>query len=261
MKKEEESTVQMEWLTSIDSTTLTHSELQALSLSSLSSFDLKSTRQIVTPKIDPSTFNHSAGSHRTYSRPHRRCRVAPPLLPTPTLPSDHRIIIDYLKQFIREDPKFDTVELRNPSVPEVKEFPLALPGGEVRKRKRGRKPKVKAHLEEEIVNKNGVVIDFAALSEVEHPFAAEIARRTEGLREEEELLGFLSDLGGQWGSRRRKRRIVDAADFGDVLPLGWKLLLSLKRKDGRAWIYCRRYIRFNPSFLFSVLYSWILGIG
>ena len=121
MKKEEESTVQMEWLTSIDSTTLTHSELQALSLSSLSSFDLKSTRVIVTPKIDPSTFNHSAGSHRTYSRPHRRCRV-PPLLPTPTLPSDHRIIINQLKQFIREDPK------------------------------------VKAHLEEEIVNKNGVVI-------------------------------------------------------------------------------------------------------
>lgn len=245
MKKEEESTVQMECLTSIDSTTLTHSELQALSLSSLSSFDLNSTREIVTPKIDPSTFNHSAGSHRTYSRPHRRCRVPPPLLPTPTLPSDHRIIIDYLKQFIREDPKFDTVELRNPSIPEVKEFPLALPGGEVRKRKRGRKPKVKAHLEEEIVNKNGVVIDFAALSEVEHPFALEIARRTEGLKEEEELLGFLSDLVGQWGSRRRKRRIVDASDFGDVLPLGWKLLLSLKRKDGRAWIYCRRYISPN----------------
>ncbi|XP_045817723.1 uncharacterized protein LOC123910610 [Trifolium pratense] len=249
MKEEEESTVKMEWLTSIDSTTLSHSELQTLSLSSLSSFDLKSTRQIVTPKIDPSTFNHSAGSHRqTYSRSHRRCR-APPLLPTPVLPSDHRIIIDYLKQFIREDPKFDQVELLQPVVvPSIS--PPVVFSGEVRKRKRGRKPKMKVHLDEcyrgmEIVNKNGVAVDLNVLSMVEHPFAAEIARRTEGLSKEEELLEFLSDLVGQWGSRRRKRRIVDAADFGDVLPLGWKLLLSLKRKDGRAWIYCRRYI--SPS--------------
>lgn len=77
------------------------------------------------------------------------------------------------------------------------------------------------------------------------PFAYELKRRTEGLSNEEELLGFLRDLPGQWGSRRKKRRIVDAADFGDVLPLSWKILLGLKRKDGRAWIYCRRYI--SPS--------------
>ncbi|CAK8530310.1 unnamed protein product [Lathyrus sativus] len=244
MKEEEESTVKMEWLSSIDSTTLSHSELHALSLSSLSAFDLKSTRDIITPKIDPSTFNHSAGSHRqTYSRPRRLCRVAP-LLPTPALPSDHRIIVDYLKQFIREDPKFDMVELLPPAVPS----PPVMFTGEVRKRKRGRKPKLKMHLDERgmgILNKNGVAIDLAALFNVEHPFAAELARRTEGMNSEEELLGFLSDLVGQWGSRRRKRRIVDAADFGDVLPLDWKLLLSLKRKDGRAWIYCRRYI--SPS--------------
>jgi hypothetical protein len=134
----------------------------------------------------------------------------------------------------------------------------------VRKRKRGRKPKMKVHLDDcyrgmEIVNKNGVAVDLNVLSMVEHPFAAEIARRTEGLSKEEELLGFLSDLVGQWGSRRRKRRIVDAADFGDVLPLGWKLLLSLKRKDGRAWIYCRRYIRFNALFVFDIIFFnvWI----
>ena len=71
----------------------------------------------------------------------------------------------------------------------------------------------------------------------------ELRRRSEGLEGEEGLLGFLRELEGQRGSRRRKRKIVDAADFGDVLPVGWKLLLGLKRKDGRAWIYCRRYIR------------------
>lgn len=114
---------------------------------------------------------------------------------------------------------------------------------------------MKVHLDEcyrgmEIVNKNGVAIDLTALANAEAPFAEELARRTEGMHGEEELLGFLSNLGGQWGSRRKKRRIVDAADFGDMLPLDWKLLLALKRKDGHAWIYCRRYIRFIPLFTF-----------
>lgn len=87
-------------------------------------------------------------------------------------------------------------------------------------------------------------------------------RRTNGMNSEEELLGFLSDLVGQWGSRRRKRRIVDAADFGDVLPLDWKLLLSLKRKYGRAWIYCRKYIRCHFKFLATrrKLCTFLLGI-
>ena len=171
------------------------------------------------------------------------------------------MIIDYLKQLIREDPKFDQIEFAPPSSSSA---PVADHGGAAateraelglvtfgeRKRKRGRKPKVKVHLEEcyrgmEIVNKNGVAIDFTELAKAEDPFAEELRRRTEGLQGEEELLGFLRDLEGQWGSRRKKRRIVDAADFGDVLPLGWKLLLGLKRKDGRAWIYCRRYVRFK----------------
>lgn len=264
--EEAEAAVKMEWLQCIDSTTLSQSELHALSLSSLSSFDLTSTRHLVSPKIDPSIFNESAGSHRqTYSRPRRRRRVSSSLLPAPSLslPSDHRVIVDYLKQLIREDPKFDQVELlAPPSLPDPK--PPEAAEGE-RKRKRGRKPKVKVHLEEcyrgmeEIVNKNGVAIDLNALANAEDPFAEELARRTEGLRSEEELLGFLRDLEGQWGSRRKRRRIVDAADFGDVLPLGWKLLLGLKRKDGRAWIYCRRYIRFIPLFHFSIFFNPRIG--
>ncbi|KAL1289589.1 hypothetical protein HN51_058001 [Arachis hypogaea] len=269
----------LESLARIDTTTLSQSELHALSLSSLSAFDLHSTRRhLVTPKIDPSLFNESAGSRRqTYSRPRRpessptgrRRRVAG-LLPAaklPSLPSDdlgnaeNRVIIDYLKQFIREDPKFDQVVFAPPSSASAL---VAYHGGGAgegrgelamvkfgeRKRKRGRKPKVKVNLEEsysgmEIVNKNGVVINLMDLAKAEDPFAEELRRRTDGLQGEEELLGFLRDLEGQWGSRRRKRRIVDAANFGDALPLGWKLILGLKRKDGRAWIYCRRYI--SPS--------------
>ncbi|KAK4271264.1 hypothetical protein QN277_019980 [Acacia crassicarpa] len=270
--------LKLESLPRIVTTTLSQSELQALSLCSLSAFDLTSTTNLVFPHVDRSLFNESAGSRRqTYSRPrkplspsdsptgHRR-RVAG-LLPTPKLPPvpdddpenlENRKIIDYLKQLIREDPKFDQVELAPPSVSHevVPNFELrdgmeeSEDMGLVRKRKRGRKPKVKAHLKEcyremDFVNKGGVAFDLSALANTEDPFSDELRRRTEGLQSEEELLGFLRDLGGQWGSRRKKRKIVDAGDFGDVLPVGWKLLLGLKRKDGRAWIYCRRYI--SPS--------------
>ncbi|KAG4948283.1 hypothetical protein GYH30_041427 [Glycine max] len=244
-----EASLKLESLACIDSTTLSHSELLALSLSSLCS-----THDLLTPNIDPALFNQSTGSLRqTYSLPHssptaRRRRRLAGLLPSPKLPplpahdpenAENRLIIDYLKQFIRDDPNFDQVELAPPSLPQPRI-----------QRKRGRNPKVKVHLDDcyrgiDIVNQNGVSVDLQLLANSQDPFAEELKRRTEGLHNEEELLGFLRDLPGQWGSRRKKRRIVDSADFGDVLPLSWKILLGLKRKDGRAWIYCRRYI--SPS--------------
>lgn len=96
----------------------------------------------------------------------------------------------------------------------------------------------------EMVNENGEVVDLIELAKLEDPYGEELRRRTVGLeRSEENLLGFLRDLGGQWCSRRKKRKIVDAHLLGDALPLGWKLLLGLKRRDGRASVYCRRYIR------------------
>ncbi|MCL7027702.1 hypothetical protein MKW94_008340 [Papaver nudicaule] len=66
-----------------------------------------------------------------------------------------------------------------------------------------------------------------------------------GLDNEDDLLGFLNGLQGVWGSRRKKKKIVDASDFGDVLPNGWKLLLSVKRKDGKLSLCCSRYISPN----------------
>lgn len=94
----------------------------------------------------------------------------------------------------------------------------------------------------EVVNRNGVAVDVSALASEDDPFGEELKRRTAGMESEEALLGFMRELEGQWGSRRKRRRIVDAAEFGDALPVGWKLLLGLKRKEGRAWVYCRRYI-------------------
>ncbi|XP_015893710.3 uncharacterized protein LOC107427828 isoform X1 [Ziziphus jujuba] len=206
---------------------------------------------------------------------HRR-RVAG-LLPVPKLPpvpaddperNENRAILNHLKHLISQDPKFDYVELSPPSLSasmvEIGENPveyrsigvfegrgeMGLPsfGGE-RKRKRGRKPKVKVlnletqgYLGLEMVNRNGVAVDLLSLANMEDPYGEELKRRTFGLDSEEKLLGFMRELSGQWGSRRKKRKIVDASEFGDALPVGWKLLLGLKRKEGRAWIYCRRYI-------------------
>lgn len=97
----------------------------------------------------------------------------------------------------------------------------------------------------ERVNGKGVEVDLGELTRLEDPYRGELERRSVGLRTEEEFLGFLGGLSGQWGSRRRKRRVVDAGEFGDALPTGWKLILSLKKKEGRVWVHVRRYIRFN----------------
>jgi hypothetical protein len=103
----------------------------------------------------------------------------------------------------------------------------------------------------EIVNRDGAAVDLTALANAEDPYGEELRRRTVGMESEEELLGFMRELGGQWGSRRKKRKIVDAGVFGSALPVGWKLLLGIKRRDGRASIYCRRYIRWFPWFCFE----------
>lgn len=99
--------------------------------------------------------------------------------------------------------------------------------------------------DKEMMNKDDIPVDLEVLGTLEDPFGQELRRRTEGLRSAEELLEFLGRLNGQWGSTRKKRRIVDAGEFGSTLPKGWKLLLSIKRKGGHVWLHCRRYISPN----------------
>lgn len=98
------------------------------------------------------------------------------------------------------------------------------------------------------VNGKGEMVDFAELEEKgDELYGDELRRRTAGLETEEAVLGFLRDLEGQWCSRRKKRKYVDAGEFGYVLPVGWKLLLGLRRRDYRVSVYCRRYIRWWHS--------------
>lgn len=95
-------------------------------------------------------------------------------------------------------------------------------------------------------------------------FEEELKRRTQGMRTEEELSGFLRGLSGDWGSRKKKRKIVDARCLGDVLPIGWKLLLSIKNDGDRVWLGCSRYIRCcfgimnNLGFFFGFVSLYVL---
>ncbi|KAJ6954576.1 hypothetical protein NC652_006114 [Populus alba x Populus x berolinensis] len=90
-----------------------------------------------------------------------------------------------------------------------------------------------------------VVVDFVALGNMEDPYGEELRRRTEGMQLKAEFLGFLEGFEGEWGSMRKKRRIVDASLFGDVLPIGWKLSICIKKQAGRVWLACTRYISPN----------------
>lgn len=113
----------------------------------------------------------------------------------------------------------------------------------VRERKARVKKEVKVEGEMVLVNINDVVVDLDALGNADSTFGEELRKRTEGLETEAQLLGFLEGLQGEWSSARKKRKIVQATELGDLLPKWWKVMLSLKRNGGHKWLVCRRYIR------------------
>ncbi|KAM7265409.1 hypothetical protein ACFE04_003092 [Oxalis oulophora] len=259
------------YLSSIDLTSLTQTELSTLSsLISPPSLSYRDETPI-SSTIDTSMFNESAGSRRqTYSRPssstHHRHRIAPgttqnPLLQQQLIPPDdsqrtNHLIISSLKKLLNGNPRFSDIQFAPPRLPPMPMPAAPLPPvhntiyqSSFTRKKRGRKPKVRTgyevvdsdmHLQR--VNKHGAEVDVFALADLDDPYAEEIRRRTEGMANEEQLLQFLSQFTGQWCSRRRKRRFIDAGFIGDTLPVGWKLLLGLKRKEGRSWVYVRRYV-------------------
>lgn len=81
-------------------------------------------------------------------------------------------------------------------------------------------------------------------------FVAELNRRTAGLVSEADVIGFLDGLPGRWASRRKKKKFVEAGDVGEGLPKGWKILVGIRRKHGRVYVDCRKYIRF---YIFEII--------
>ncbi|GER55528.1 methyl binding domain protein [Striga asiatica] len=247
---------------------LSQSELQVLSSCSGSAFNVRRTDDVVTPQIDRSLFNESAGSRRqTYSRLHDRSHSRLPgphhsLKPhrhpqSSSDPVTHSIVY-FLKHFLNGNynpPLPPPPPVEHPEAVAVQIDGLGYLGLQENskiKRKRMRRGKIMnkrkllengVRVELQGVNARGEVVDFAELEEKgDELYSAELQKRTLGLETEEDVQGFLSGLEGQWCSRRKKRKYVDASLFGYVLPIGWKLLLGLRRRDYRVSVYCRRCI-------------------
>ncbi|GFY96123.1 methyl-CPG-binding domain 8 [Actinidia rufa] len=275
--------LRLDSIATVDLHLLSQSDLYALSLCSHGAFDSRRCDDVVVPKIDRSVFNESAGSRKqTYSR----LRLAPRkpqssaasattstvLRPKSDDPdpdperSENSQIIALLKNlFSKETNGDDLVPVRV----EYSESEHQLPdfGHNLQKRKRGRPRKnedlVACESFEDRDREIGSAVDLVALAILEDPFGDELQRRTGELKTEEELLGFLTRLNGQWGSRRRKKKIVDASEFGNALPKGWKILLSLKKKEGRVWLFVRRYISpYGRQFVScKEVSSYLLSLG
>ncbi|XP_020551480.1 uncharacterized protein LOC105169237 isoform X2 [Sesamum indicum] len=256
----------------IDISQLSQSELQALSLCSDSAFHVSCTDDVVSPHLDRSLFNESAASRRqTYSRLHHRSHSRFPGLHPSLKPHRHphsssdpvsHSIVHFLKHYLNGNhnpppppplPPVSLEEATKSVAPPAMD--LGFPGLQEKlkiKRKRARKNKnlnKKTLLENGVgmelqqVNGKGEMVDFVELERNgDELYSEDLKRRTVGLETEEGVLGFLWGLEGQWCSRRKKRKYVDAGVFGDALPIGWKLLLGLRRRDYRVSVYCRRYV-------------------
>ncbi|XP_062199271.1 uncharacterized protein LOC133901789 [Phragmites australis] len=242
----------------VDLRALTQSDLVALAAASPYAVDPRRGRRsdadfLPPSKIDRAVFNESAGSRKqTFSRYRVATNISHNLSPTATAAaaafsssaayapteedSENRLIVFHLQRlFSRDDPSYPpplpipprTQTLTAPAITApAPSLPLAAA----------------VDPDREVMNPKGVAVDLARLAELVDPYGEELRKRTAGLGVESELLGFMNALEGQWGSRRRRRKFVDAGMFGDHLPRGWKLLLGLKRKERVAWINCRHYV-------------------
>lgn len=92
------------------------------------------------------------------------------------------------------------------------------------------------------VHVDNVTNSTALPSVAKEPFVPQLKRKFTPLATEAELQEFFNNIGGEWASKMKKRKIVDAEDFGEGFPKGWKLLLGVRKKYGRFIIECRKYI-------------------
>ncbi|XP_038990167.1 uncharacterized protein LOC103707977 isoform X1 [Phoenix dactylifera] len=285
----------------VDLRLLSQAEINTLSIACPNAFDLHRCDDVVVPKIDRSVFNESAGSRKqTYSRLRLAPRKpdAPPssasssssvarrgphglLSSSPSSSAasaadggandddpgrrENQQIVTFLRQlFAREESSAPPPQ--PPSQSQTLSLTVATPIS-ARRNPDADDNTSKALVvvedgDRDVLNAKGVTVDLVGLGEKVDPFGEELRRRTAGLKTEVDLLRFLSGLEGQWGSRRKRRKIVDASVFGDDLPRGWKLLLGLKRKEGVAWVNCRRYVSPNGKQFVSCkeVSSYILSL-
>ncbi|KAK4748497.1 hypothetical protein SAY87_015083 [Trapa incisa] len=267
----------------IDLRLFTQSELYSISRRSIACPSPSSQDEAVVPipKIDRSVFNESSGSRRqTYFRlrlaprttgnhPHPTAAVSRQKTLGPFEEENSRIIFLLKALFAPHDES-------NPSIPDRPEdggslMAVIIPICVVdlgRGNQKLERPKMVStsppSFENLSVEKESLAFEdnegeksnkksILGVAGELHRLEEELRWRTEGMRTEEELSGFLRGLSREWGSRRKKRKIVDARSFGDVLPIGWKLLLSIKNDGDQVWLGCSRYISLQ-----TLLSRWII---
>ncbi|CAL1390326.1 unnamed protein product [Linum trigynum] len=96
-----------------------------------------------------------------------------------------------------------------------------------------------------IMNVGENAIELAMVATTDDPYGDRLRNNTAGMRTKEEVLDFLQGIQGEWVTSKRKRKIVDASAFGDILPSGWKLLIRVTRRRKNVWLDCARYISPN----------------
>ncbi|XP_057834247.1 uncharacterized protein LOC131044822 isoform X3 [Cryptomeria japonica] len=89
---------------------------------------------------------------------------------------------------------------------------------------------------------NNVGSTFGSPHTSNEPQVPQFKRKVKPLATEAELQDYFNSIGGEWASNMKRRKIVDAEDFAEGFPKGWKLLLGVRKKHGKFIIECRKYI-------------------
>uniref|UniRef100_A0A0E0AWU6 C2H2-type domain-containing protein n=1 Tax=Oryza glumipatula TaxID=40148 RepID=A0A0E0AWU6_9ORYZ len=215
----------------VDLRVLTQSDLDELAAASAHAVDPRSSCP------DRAVFNESAGSRKqTFSRVRfvpaaaaaaaaaaaSASAAAAAKLPRGNDKEDSFIAYHLRRLFAPDDPSLT----ENPSFPQTQTL--------------ARSPSPDP--DQLTTNSRGVSVDLVSLSRLADPYDAELGKRTARMTTEEELMGFISSLEGQWVNQRMRRKLVDASFFGDHLPSGWRLQLGIERKDRKAWVNCFSYV-------------------
>lgn len=232
-------------LDSIDMNEFTQSELYLLSLST-SDEPLVPPENDVTPNVINSTHKHTCSIFTSTNSPRRIFAFSHRRKPSDSEDDDdvetvaeNKSILNSVRKLISGD---DT----------------AAPVDDRPRRTRKRKPENENEFEGlGVINVQGEVIDLKYLArDGDGLFNAKLIKMTEGMVAEEEFLGVIRNMDGLWSSNRRRRKFVDAGLIVKVLPVNWKIKVSLRPRAKKPALYCREFIRWLMTILLTFIFHY-----
>ncbi|KAI3675847.1 hypothetical protein L1987_85443 [Smallanthus sonchifolius] len=85
-------------------------------------------------------------------------------------------------------------------------------------------------------------VDLVLLARVgDGAYEMELESMTKGMSTEQ-LVGFMDSLDGQWCGRSERRKVVDAGQILNLLPINWKIEISVRRRAELSSLYSRSYV-------------------